>query len=57
MESTGSKSAGVSSKPTMYVSNLKNKGKECNIQQLLNGIQKLVNDIQIWSVDINTVIS
>ena len=46
LESTGSKSAGVSSKPTRYVRNFKNKGKERNIQKLLNGIQKLLNDIQ-----------
>ena len=46
LESTGSKSAGVSSKPTRYLSNFKNKGKECKIQKLLNGIQKLQNDIQ-----------
>ena len=45
LESTGSKSAGVSSKPTRYVSNFKNEGKECNIKKLLNGIQKLLNDI------------
>ena len=57
LESTGSKSAGVSSKPTRYVSNFKNKGKECNIQKLLNGIQKLLNDIQNMICDINTVIS
>ena len=46
LESTGSKYAGVSSKSTIYISNFKNKGKECNIQKLLNGIQKLLNGIQ-----------
>ena len=40
--STGSKSAGVSSKPTRYISNFKNKGKECNIQKLLNGIKNMI---------------
>ena len=33
VESTDSKSAGVSSKPTRYVSNFKNGGKECNISK------------------------
>ena len=37
---------GGSSKPTRYVSNFKKEGKECNIQKLLNGIQKPLNDIQ-----------
>ena len=42
LESTGSKSAGVSSKPTRYVSNFQNKGKECGIQKLLNDIQNMI---------------
>ena len=42
LESTGSKSVGVSSKPTRYVSNFKNKGKECNIQKLLNDIKNMI---------------
>ena len=46
LESTDSKSAGVSSKPTRDVSNFKNRGKACNIQKLLNGIQKQLNGIQ-----------
>ena len=41
LESTGIKSASVSSKPTRCVSNFKNRGKECNIQKLLNGIQNM----------------
>ena len=42
LESTGSKSVGVSSKPTRYVSNFKNKGNECNIQKLLNDIKNMI---------------
>ena len=56
LESNGRKSAGVSSKPTRYVSNFKNKGKECNIQKLLNDIQKLLNDIQKLLNDIQNMI-
>ena len=42
LESTGSKSAGASSKPTRYVSYFKNVGEECNIQKLLNGIKNMI---------------
>ena len=46
LEPTFRKSVVVSSKPKRYVSNFTNRGKECNIQKLLNGIEKLLNDIQ-----------